>query len=558
VSSNGSGSHLATPTSIPGQVPSLPGTPGEIERARLVAVVEEGMAQAHTQQRELLRMQERLLTGQLELARALLEQGANMNAAAPLGAVLEAVQRQQAAAVQQHEGFIAHQAGYAEGLLGALTQLATTLLGATDAPRSAPEAADVGSIRAAARLPLPLAPLASSVEPPLASAAGASLASAVEAPPTYPAPPVQADVTISPALSSLPPASGFPPAPEIPVLPAAATTLTELQSAMLEVVSEKTGYPVATLELDMDIEADLGIDSIKRVEILGAMQARFTDLPEVKPEQLGALRTLQEVVDYLRREKTAPEHSGLGAGGADEAVVLAVPRLRTIPAPDRLEAGLPPGHCVLLTDDGSALVGSIASELSARGETTVVLRLPASLVPDPLALPAEVAELVLDGVAETEIEQALREVMRRHGPIGTFIHLHPRAEPPGFLDETQDELLRAVFLVATHLRASLTQSATLGRGSFVVVTRLDGALGTGRGESDPAGGGLYGLAKTVRHEWPAVFCRAIDLAPSLDLDAAVAAVLAELADPDERILEVAYGPDGRQTPAAEWLSAWRG
>jgi hypothetical protein len=188
----------------------------------------------------------------------------------------------------------------------------------------------------------------------------------------------------------------------------------------------------------------------------------------------------------------------------------------------------------------------------------VVLRLPSSLVPDALALPAEVAELVLDGVGEDEIEQAVREVMRRHGPIGTFIHLHPRAEPPGFLDEAQDELLRAVFLVATHLRASLAQSATLGRGSFVVVTRLDGALGTGRGQFDPAGGGLYGLAKTVRHEWPAVFCRAIDLAPSLDLDAAVAAVLAELADPDERILEVAYGPGGRQTPTAEGLDAWRG
>jgi hypothetical protein len=308
----------------------------------------------------------------------------------------------------------------------------------------------------------------------------------------------------------------------------------------------------------MDIEADLGIDSIKRVEILGAMQARFTDLPEVRPEQLGALRTLQEVVDYLRREETAPERSELRARGTDEAIVLAVPRLRTIPAPDRLETGLPPGHCVLLTDDGSALVGSIAGELAARGQTTVVLRLPASLVPDPLPLPAEVAELVLDGVGETEIEQALREVMRRHGPIGTFIHLHPRTEPPGFLDESQDELLRAVFLVATHLRDSLAQSATLGRGSFVVVTRLDGALGTGRGESDPAGGGLYGLAKTVRHEWPAVFCRAIDLAPSLDLDAAVTAVLAELADPDERILEVAYGPHGRQTPTADWLGAWRG
>ena len=42
---------------------------------------------------------------------------------------------------------------------------------------------------------------------------------------------------------------------------------------MLVVVSEKTGLPhVEMLELSMDMESDLGIDSIKRVEILGAMQ----------------------------------------------------------------------------------------------------------------------------------------------------------------------------------------------------------------------------------------------------------------------------------------------
>ncbi|WP_299496162.1 beta-ketoacyl synthase N-terminal-like domain-containing protein, partial [uncultured Shewanella sp.] len=42
----------------------------------------------------------------------------------------------------------------------------------------------------------------------------------------------------------------------------------ELEKTMLAVVAEKTGYPTEMLALDMDMEADLGIDSIKRVEIL--------------------------------------------------------------------------------------------------------------------------------------------------------------------------------------------------------------------------------------------------------------------------------------------------
>lgn len=45
------------------------------------------------------------------------------------------------------------------------------------------------------------------------------------------------------------------------------------------------------LELEMDMEADLGIDSIKRVEILGAMQELYPNMPPVNPEELAELRT---------------------------------------------------------------------------------------------------------------------------------------------------------------------------------------------------------------------------------------------------------------------------
>jgi acyl carrier protein len=75
-------------------------------------------------------------------------------------------------------------------------------------------------------------------------------------------------------------------------------TLSEL---LLSIVSEKTGYPVEMLELDMDMEADLGIDSIKRVEILGALQDQVTDLPEIDTEILGELRTLEQIISYMNQ-----------------------------------------------------------------------------------------------------------------------------------------------------------------------------------------------------------------------------------------------------------------
>ena len=73
----------------------------------------------------------------------------------------------------------------------------------------------------------------------------------------------------------------------------------QIRAALLAVVSEKTGYPQEMLEMEMDLEADLGIDSIKRVEILGAMQERFPDLPAVEPAALSELHTLQQIMDHL-------------------------------------------------------------------------------------------------------------------------------------------------------------------------------------------------------------------------------------------------------------------
>ena len=92
--------------------------------------------------------------------------------------------------------------------------------------------------------------------------------------------------------------------------------LTPLIQALLEVVSEKTGYPTEMLELSMDMEADLGIDSIKRVEILGAMQELFPDLPPVNPEQLAELRTLAQIVEYMGNKPPSIEVESSPAAAA--------------------------------------------------------------------------------------------------------------------------------------------------------------------------------------------------------------------------------------------------
>ena len=69
--------------------------------------------------------------------------------------------------------------------------------------------------------------------------------------------------------------------------------------ALVAVVAEKTGYPAEVLDLDMQLDADLGIDSIKRVEIFSALQERHPELPAMSPDQLGAFRTLRAITEFL-------------------------------------------------------------------------------------------------------------------------------------------------------------------------------------------------------------------------------------------------------------------
>jgi acyl carrier protein len=86
-----------------------------------------------------------------------------------------------------------------------------------------------------------------------------------------------------------------------------ATNAADVTQDLLAIVSEKTGYPAEMLDLSMDMEADLGIDSIKRVEIMGALQETHPGLGEIGAEALGELRTLASILDYVTHTSSVME-----------------------------------------------------------------------------------------------------------------------------------------------------------------------------------------------------------------------------------------------------------
>ena len=86
----------------------------------------------------------------------------------------------------------------------------------------------------------------------------------------------------------------------------------ELTDLVFKIIVDKTGYPREILNLDMNLESDLGIDSIKRVEILSALKDEFPGLPDVNMEEVAAIQTLREVVSYMKK---------LGSGEAGVAAL---------------------------------------------------------------------------------------------------------------------------------------------------------------------------------------------------------------------------------------------
>ncbi|MCR4413208.1 MAG: phosphopantetheine-binding protein, partial [Thermoguttaceae bacterium] len=72
----------------------------------------------------------------------------------------------------------------------------------------------------------------------------------------------------------------------------------ELESFLVNFVVEQTGYPPEIVELDADLEADLGIDSIKKAQLFGELGEYF----DIRPDSnltLDDFPTLRHVLDYL-------------------------------------------------------------------------------------------------------------------------------------------------------------------------------------------------------------------------------------------------------------------
>ncbi|MDT8912982.1 SDR family NAD(P)-dependent oxidoreductase [Amycolatopsis sp. PS_44_ISF1] len=80
---------------------------------------------------------------------------------------------------------------------------------------------------------------------------------------------------------------------------AAAAEPQPVLSTVLGVISDRTGYPRAMITADLDLEADLSIDSIKRTEIAGTLLSALGLPADDRTDRLSRDRTAQALASHL-------------------------------------------------------------------------------------------------------------------------------------------------------------------------------------------------------------------------------------------------------------------
>jgi len=283
-----------------------------------------------------------------------------------------------------------------------------------------------------------------------------------------------------------------------------------LEALLLAVVAEKTGYPVDMLQLDMDLEGDLGIDSIKRVEILAAVDERAPHLPKVDRARLSALHTLREIVDYLQAgiepavvgmAKVGMEVVGTAIVGAASAAIL--------------NSAAPSGIAAHATPTTAA-----PTHAAPTAVTSKLGRYALELIPAPatgFAMPGLLADMPIYVTGDAVLAPMLVDVLRARGVDASSVSALPESAVSciylGGLQQCSSidgsvAVNREAFQLARQLAPRL-QSAP---GLFVTVQDTGGSFALGATSDGSVWlAGLPALIKTCALEWPQASVKAIDV-----------------------------------------------
>jgi acyl transferase domain-containing protein/acyl carrier protein/NAD(P)-dependent dehydrogenase (short-subunit alcohol dehydrogenase family) len=344
--------------------------------------------------------------------------------------------------------------------------------------------------------------------------------------------------------------------------PATAVTADPVTAKVLTVVAEKTGYPPEMLELDLDLEADLGVDTVKQAETFAAIREAF-GIERVEDLKLRDYPTLRHVINFVYERR--PDLKPTGEASATPVAPVADPSAPTAPAPAARPA------VTLVPVENADMVPRRVVVPALRppielckptgvvldGNTRVVVMMDRGGVGKALLNRLEkrgVGTLVIDEPPSAEaLEQQLKGWLAE-GPIhGVYwlpaLDVEPAIEDMDLATWREHNRVRVKNL---YLTLRTLYDTLVGPGTFLVsATRLGGLHGYGpEGASAPLGGAVVGCTKSYKRERQNILVKAVDLEPGRKTAEPADLLIAEtLFDPG--VVEVGYRDGLRYTVTFE-------
>ncbi|MDR1387422.1 MAG: SDR family NAD(P)-dependent oxidoreductase [Propionibacteriaceae bacterium] len=315
----------------------------------------------------------------------------------------------------------------------------------------------------------------------------------------------------------------------------------QLRAVIVEVVAEKTGYPADMLGLDMDLEADLSIDSIKRLEIIGSLGERMI-IPEPESadsgeavsalERLTAIKTLRGMVDWLQElasgEPGTPAPAAETVAAAETAPSSDAPTGPAVPPPSAPEPTPAP---VVSQDSLTAAFRSSA----AGGRATEITRLSWRVEAYPLA---QTGSLDIGGQRVAVVDDGSGLASRIAAGLTELGAVPVLVDDPTTPELSQCDALIGLGAVATGRSWSVADLFALLKGMDLervawvhVFDDTPGALLDRRLTDLERLSGLPGFLKTLAQEYPGIRFKAVTGLTEFDLDTIVDTVLGEATDP---------------------------
>jgi malonyl CoA-acyl carrier protein transacylase len=339
------------------------------------------------------------------------------------------------------------------------------------------------------------------------------------------------------------------PAPVAPTPTSAAPAVDPVVEKVLEIVAAQTGYPQDMLDLDLDLEADLGVDTVKQAETFAAIRAAF-DIPRLENLKLRDYPTLNHVIGFVRQHR--PDLSN-GNGATAVAISSDTPAAETKPLvqigsiedADRIPRRVPTPSLrpaldlckptgVTLDENSRVIVAldkggvgtALVARLQKRGVTILTIESDISSEALEAQIKAWLEAGTIQGVywlpaldVEPDIEEMDLETWR----------------------ELNRQRVKNLYVTMRALYATIITS-----GNFLVTsTRLGGLHGyNAEGASAPLGGAVVGFTKAYKRERGDVLVKAVDFEINRKTAALADVLIAEtLTDPG--IVEVGYVDDER-------------